>query len=315
MFSLSCLFLVQHRHPYIERLGFLYLMKLHHRNDFGTRVGAYWRLLFVLILMPWMRRYRFFPHDECKKKRDIEAPDLDSDDDDDAVEDKNVNDNEDTKDQADNVTTKNNYDDQAHNSVKIKDYQVDNIVKSIVAQVENVVEKTSDKKVDKIETDVNNFAGELSFGAQLELDITRRSNQRLVEKNRLLKDQIHKLREKLKEARGGNLGGSVESFGFGNSVNALDNTHEGFGKIDEEKQPDMTAGSGEVPVVSPPETTVVNLDIAEDSLNLSSEERDDDQFVEDMNQESSNLLETVEEDVPVTDESTNLLANEDKEIV
>ena len=36
----------------------LYLMKLHHGSEFGTRAGAYWRLLFTLALMPWMRAYR-----------------------------------------------------------------------------------------------------------------------------------------------------------------------------------------------------------------------------------------------------------------
>jgi len=47
-----------HHHPYIERLGLMYLMKLRHGKDFGSRAGSYWRLLFVLTLMPWMRSYR-----------------------------------------------------------------------------------------------------------------------------------------------------------------------------------------------------------------------------------------------------------------
>lgn len=47
-----------HRHPYIERLGFMYLMKLRYGDDFGRLSGSIWRLLFVFALMPWLRRYR-----------------------------------------------------------------------------------------------------------------------------------------------------------------------------------------------------------------------------------------------------------------
>ena len=47
-----------HRHPYIERLGLLYMIKLYNGKEFGTRAGAYWRLLLVLALTPWMRTYR-----------------------------------------------------------------------------------------------------------------------------------------------------------------------------------------------------------------------------------------------------------------
>lgn len=46
-----------HRHPYIERLGMIYMMKLRNR-DFGHRAGACWRLIFIFTLMPWMRKYR-----------------------------------------------------------------------------------------------------------------------------------------------------------------------------------------------------------------------------------------------------------------
>ena len=54
---LICL-LVQHRHPLIERLGLLYLLKLYNGKSFGTQAGGQWRILFVLALMPWMRNYR-----------------------------------------------------------------------------------------------------------------------------------------------------------------------------------------------------------------------------------------------------------------
>jgi hypothetical protein len=60
-----------HRHPMIERLGTMYMLKLRYGDDFGRRSGSCWRVLFVLCLMPWMRKYRL---------RSISAmEDLDSD--------------------------------------------------------------------------------------------------------------------------------------------------------------------------------------------------------------------------------------------
>lgn len=50
--------IIQHRHPYIERLGLLYMLKLRNGKDFGSQAGAGWRMLFVLALLPWMRNYR-----------------------------------------------------------------------------------------------------------------------------------------------------------------------------------------------------------------------------------------------------------------
>lgn len=47
-----------HRHPYIERLTTLYMMKLRYGKDFGNRANSCWRVLFALCLMPWMRKYR-----------------------------------------------------------------------------------------------------------------------------------------------------------------------------------------------------------------------------------------------------------------
>jgi len=47
-----------HRHCWIERLGVMYLLKLKHRDQFATRGGSCWRLLWVLIFMPWMHKYR-----------------------------------------------------------------------------------------------------------------------------------------------------------------------------------------------------------------------------------------------------------------
>jgi len=53
-----------HRHPYIERLGFLYLLKIKHGSNFATTSGSVWRLLFVFSLMPWLRKYRIANDDD-----------------------------------------------------------------------------------------------------------------------------------------------------------------------------------------------------------------------------------------------------------
>ena len=47
-----------HRHPYIELLGMVYLMKLRFADDFGNYAGTVWRLLFVYALFPWLHQYR-----------------------------------------------------------------------------------------------------------------------------------------------------------------------------------------------------------------------------------------------------------------
>ena len=47
-----------HRHPLVERFGLLCLLKLRYGSGFGTRAGSAWRLLYVLTLMPWLRKYR-----------------------------------------------------------------------------------------------------------------------------------------------------------------------------------------------------------------------------------------------------------------
>ena len=47
-----------HRHPYMERLGVIYALKLRYGDDFARPAGSAWRLVVVLALMPWLRRYR-----------------------------------------------------------------------------------------------------------------------------------------------------------------------------------------------------------------------------------------------------------------
>ena len=46
-----------HKHPYMERLARLYIMKVHHGDAFVTRAGAAWRQLILLAFMPWVARY------------------------------------------------------------------------------------------------------------------------------------------------------------------------------------------------------------------------------------------------------------------
>ena len=53
-----------HRHPYIERIGVMYMMKLKYRDGFGRESGTSWRLLFVFALLPWLRKYRLRAGDD-----------------------------------------------------------------------------------------------------------------------------------------------------------------------------------------------------------------------------------------------------------
>lgn len=47
-----------HRHPYIELLGAMYMMRVRYGERFASQAGSTWRLLFVYALFPWLHQYR-----------------------------------------------------------------------------------------------------------------------------------------------------------------------------------------------------------------------------------------------------------------
>jgi hypothetical protein len=66
LFQIDILQHEAHRHPYIETLGTMYLLKLRHKDSFSTKAGSTWRLVFVYLLMPWLSKYRAFRRPEIK---------------------------------------------------------------------------------------------------------------------------------------------------------------------------------------------------------------------------------------------------------
>lgn len=58
--AFTCQLITQeaHHHPYMERLGVMYLIKSGDPDNFATRAGCMWRLIFVEALYPWLRKYR-----------------------------------------------------------------------------------------------------------------------------------------------------------------------------------------------------------------------------------------------------------------
>jgi len=47
-----------HRHPLIELLGVMYMMKLRYGESFAKQSGSCWRLILVYALCPWLSKYR-----------------------------------------------------------------------------------------------------------------------------------------------------------------------------------------------------------------------------------------------------------------
>lgn len=56
-----------HRHPYIERLAAMYLMRYKYGDAFGSDAGAAWRRIFVSTLFPWILKYK-----ETMEEEDVE---------------------------------------------------------------------------------------------------------------------------------------------------------------------------------------------------------------------------------------------------
>lgn len=62
-----------HRHPYLETLGYLYLMQLRFKGErFATRQCSAWRLIFVTALMPWLHKFREMSRPEDDDERLIQ---------------------------------------------------------------------------------------------------------------------------------------------------------------------------------------------------------------------------------------------------
>lgn len=49
-----------HRHPYLERLAQMYLMKLRYKDFAACGAAAAWRQLYVVALFPWLAKHRVF---------------------------------------------------------------------------------------------------------------------------------------------------------------------------------------------------------------------------------------------------------------
>jgi len=59
-----------HRHPFLERLAQMYLLKLRHR-EFVSNAGAVWRQLAVMALFPWLMKHRVF--DKERREEAVEG--------------------------------------------------------------------------------------------------------------------------------------------------------------------------------------------------------------------------------------------------
>jgi len=64
-----------HRHPFIERLGTIYMLKIKHGNEFGRAPESAWRVVLTLALMPWLRKFRFDEDEHAEDGNPMESDD------------------------------------------------------------------------------------------------------------------------------------------------------------------------------------------------------------------------------------------------
>ena len=60
-----------HNHPYIERIGAMYLLRLRDGKGFGCVEGTAWRSLFVCALMPWIVKHRVNNNEDAPLLGDV----------------------------------------------------------------------------------------------------------------------------------------------------------------------------------------------------------------------------------------------------
>jgi hypothetical protein len=60
-----------HRHPILDRLAFMYLLRLKHKEAYCTDAGCAWRRIFIQALMPWLMKYRQEQGKNQRKVADI----------------------------------------------------------------------------------------------------------------------------------------------------------------------------------------------------------------------------------------------------
>lgn len=59
-----------HRHPFVDLVGKIYLLKLRYGERFANRAGYAFRLMFTVALLPWVRKYRVIARPEIGSSDD-----------------------------------------------------------------------------------------------------------------------------------------------------------------------------------------------------------------------------------------------------